>query len=88
MSIFALIQTELSDSAKLSKKIFELYGEDNYELSDGSWLVSTDDTAEGLSIKLGIKEGLIKSVVIIEAASYHGRANPAIWSWIKGKWEG
>lgn len=88
MAIFILVQTDLADTEQLSQKIFELYGQDNYSLSTGSWLISTDDTAEGVSIKLGIKEGLIKSVVIVEAASYHGRANPAIWSWIKDKWEG
>jgi len=31
---------------------------------------------------------ILGSAVVIEAASYFGRANPAIWSWIKTHWEG
>lgn len=88
MSIFLLVQTDLDDAVKLSKKILETFPNDNYSLSNGSWLVSAEGTAEGISVKLGVKEGLISSVVIAEIASYHGRANPAIWSWIKDKWEG
>ena len=88
MAIFVLVQTDLSNSAKLSKKVFELYGEDNYSLSTGSWLISADETAKGISEKLGILDGEITSVVIVEMASYHGRADPAIWSWIKDKREG
>lgn len=88
MAIFLLAQTDLANTVELKDRLENLYPNDHYDMGLASWLVSTDDTAEGLSTKLGIKDGEITSVVIAEVASYHGRANPAIWSWVKDKWEG
>ena len=87
MAIFVIVQTDLNGTAQLADKIHEVYKDDNYSLSTGSWLVSAEGTAVDISTKIGAREGTINSVVISEMASYHGRANPAIWSWIKDKWE-
>jgi hypothetical protein len=54
---------------------------------DKGWLVSTKGTAQELSTRLGVASGENGAAVIIEIASYFGRANPNIWSWIKGKME-
>lgn len=88
MSIFLLAQTNLSDTAKIVAKLSSLFPDDHYAAGGGSWLISADETAKGLSEKLGIVDGEISSVIIAEIASYHGRADPDIWSWIKDKWEG
>ena len=72
----------------LSVAIFQAYPDDTYDLGNGAWLISDSVTAKEVSDKIGISDGTNGSAVVIEAASYFGRANPAIWSWIKAKWEG
>jgi hypothetical protein len=54
---------------------------------NAGWLVSTKGTAQELSAKLGVTSGDNGAAVIVEVASYFGRANPNIWSWIKTKLE-
>ena len=88
MSIFLLAQTNLVDTAKIAEKLSELFPDAHYVAGGGAWLVSADETAKGLSEKLGVVDGEITSVIIAEVGSYHGRADPAVWSWIKDKWEG
>ncbi len=87
MSIFLLVQTDLENTAKLSEKIHEHFESDHYSLSTGSWLVSGDESAKSVSDLLGVTQGDINGVVVVEVASYYGRTNPAVWSWIKDKWE-
>lgn len=88
MSIFLLAQTSNYNTKKISEKINELFADDFYDLGAGSWLISADDTAQGISNKMGFVDGVLNGAVIVEIASYHGRANPAVWSWIKDKWGG
>jgi hypothetical protein len=88
MAIFLLSQTSLVDTAKLADKLQALFPDEHYMAGAGAWLVSAEGTAQNLSQELGISEGEITSVIVAEIASYHGRADPAIWSWIKDKWEG
>jgi hypothetical protein len=65
-------------------------------LSQESWLVVNVGAAFDVCRKLGLVKSIdepdadpiLGSAVVIEAASYFGRANPAIWSWIKTHWEG
>lgn len=94
MTIFVIIRQADRDSDRLASAIAENYIDDFYALSDGVWLVSDHSTAMDVSRKVGITSASdgpptsLCSAVVIEAASYYGRANPAIWSWIKTKWEG
>lgn len=88
MAIFLLAQTSLVDTSKLAKKLQKMFPDEHYVAGAGAWLVSTEGTAQNLSQELGISEGEITSVIVAEISSYHGRADPAIWSWIKEKWEG
>ena len=61
----------------------------NYDLGSGVWLVAGPGSAKDISDKLKITpDGVNGTGVVIEAASYFGRANPAIWTWIKNQWEG
>lgn len=88
MSIFVVIQQNSSGpGGSLAQRIATI-GTPHYKLADGVWLVSNAGTARDTSEKLGIAEGETGTAVVTEVASYFGRANPAIWSWIKQNWEG
>lgn len=88
MSIFPLAKTRRENFAAVDEQLQEVFPDDYYSMRNGSWLVSTEGTAKGLSRKLGISDGDITAVIVVEVDSYHVRADPAIWSWIKDKWEG
>lgn len=88
MTIFAVINQPSPSSDRLQAAIVSVYPRHNYDLGNGTWLVSDSGTASEISAKLGITpEGENGSAVILEVASYFGRANPAIWTWIKTNWE-
>lgn len=94
MTIFAIIPQPSTDLPNLGLAVERLYPDDFYELGDGMWLISDVTSAVEVCKKLGISSdsegnpGVVSSGLVIEVASYFGRANPAIWSWIKSKWEG
>ncbi len=43
--------------------------------------------AKEVSDTLGITDGAAGAALVFEVASYFGRANPNIWSWIKDNWD-
>lgn len=86
MAIFAIIKQPGTNSEKLGPSIVEKYPLHHYDLGNGSWLVAGVGAAKDIGDRLGITDGSNGSAVIIEAASYHGFANPAIWTWIKANW--
>lgn len=88
MTIFAIIQQPNQNTVNLEPAIKQVYAESNYPLGNGVWLVADKTTAKDVSDKLSITGGENGAAVVIEVGSYFGRANPAIWSWIKAKWEG
>ena len=89
MAIFAIILQPGANGEHLPHSIATAVGEGKFlKIADGSWLVSDRGTAQDLSGRIGITEDHAGSAVVLEIASYYGRANPAIWSWIKTNWEG
>lgn len=88
MTIFVIIQQHVDTPNRLAAAIKAAYPNDTYALEGNAWLISDNSTAVDVSNRIGITDGEAGSAVVIEAASYYGRANPAIWSWIKAKWEG
>jgi hypothetical protein len=87
MTIFAIIKQPGRNSDKLAGAIERTYQQSNYELENGSWLVSDTATAKDVADKLGITDGVNGSGLVVEIASYYGYANPAVWSWMKTNWE-
>jgi hypothetical protein len=88
MAIFAIIHQPGSPAAKLETAIKLHFETANYSLGNGAWLVAGPGTAQDVAKKLGVAPGTeAGSAVVLEAASYFGRANPAIWSWMKANWE-
>lgn len=88
MSIFVVVaQSDSGPSGSLVGSI-QASGVAKYPLKDGVWLISRSGTARELCTTLGIVGGEYGTAVVTEVASYFGRANPAIWSWIKQNWEG
>lgn len=60
----------------------------HYSLGNGVWLVAGNGTAREISERLGITPDAENGTgIVLETASYYGRANPAVWSWIKESWE-
>lgn len=88
MTIFTVVQQPHAGPVNLNGAIKEAYPEDTFDLGNGAWLISDNGTALEVSEKIGITDGSNGSALVVEMASYYGRANPAIWSWIKSKWEG
>lgn len=86
MAIFAIIRQ--TEDAVLGGVVAKAYPTAHYRLNDASWLVAAPGTAIEVSESLGLGAAGPNSGVVIEIASYYGRANPAIWSWIKSNWEG
>lgn len=88
MAIFAVIPTPNPNGAHLGPAIVAKFADANYPMDgDHGWLVAADMTAKSLSDVLGITDGSNGSALVFEIASYFGRANPNIWSWIKLHWE-
>lgn len=87
MTLFTIIQQPGTVGNKLANAVSAAYPDDVYDLGNGAWIVSDSATAKEVSDKVGISEGENGSGVVVEVASYFGRANPAIWSWMKTKWE-
>lgn len=87
MTLFAIIEQPGDNGTKLGGAIAATYPDSFYYLGDGAWLVSDSATAKDVSDKLSVTGGENGAAVVVEIASYFGRANPAIWSWMKAKWE-
>ena len=89
MSIFVVVQQNATGPAgTLASKITETRLP-SYPLSVGVWLIAYRGTAQDLCGVLGIQpDATHGTAVVTEVSSYYGRANPAIWTWIKTNWEG
>lgn len=87
MPVFTVIQQPHANSARLETAIKQTYPLHNYPLGGGAWLVAARGAAKDIADRLEITEGTNGAAVVVEAASYYGRANPAIWTWIKANWE-
>jgi hypothetical protein len=88
MTLFVIIKQPGVNSEKLGAAVKAAYPETCYDLGNGVWIVSDATTASEVSVKIGVSpEGINGAAVVIEVASYFGHANPAIWSWMKAKWE-
>jgi hypothetical protein len=88
VAIFAIIPTPNPNNTKLAMAIAEHFKEENYPIDgDRGWLISANLPGKAVSDLLGITDGRTESALVLEVASYFGRANPNIWSWIKLHWE-
>ena len=89
MAVFAIIPTPTAAlPPKLATAVLEHYKDANFAIAGGhGWLVSANRTAKELSDQLGITDGSNGSAIVLEVASYFGRADPNVWSWIKLHWD-
>ncbi len=87
MTIFAIIRQPGPNSERLGIVIAQMYPLHHYDLGEGAWLVAARGTAKDIADRLNITDGSNGSAVVVETASYYGRANPAIWTWIKANWD-
>lgn len=87
MAVFAVIGAS-ENSVALHQAIARGFANNYTALIDGrAWAVAFVGSAQELSGKLGITDGSNGSAFVFEIGSYYGRASPAIWTWIKEKWE-
>jgi hypothetical protein len=89
MSIFTVIQQNASgDKGTLDAAVRDS-GLSHYPVQPDVWLVKFEGTAAGLCDRLEITpDGAMGTAVVTEVTSYYGRANPAVWSWLRQSWEG
>ncbi|MEO8925901.1 MAG: hypothetical protein ABI306_01945 [Caulobacteraceae bacterium] len=87
MAIFAIISQPSPNGEKLAGAIKAAFDDAVYDVGNGVWLVSGRGPAREISDRIGITNGENGSGIILELASYFGRANPAIWTWIQANWE-
>jgi len=87
MAIFAIIAQPSTNAASLADAVQTHFGDSNYKVAGGHWLVATNRTAKEVSDALGVSDGAVGAGIVVEVASYFGRANPDIWTWIKAHWE-
>jgi hypothetical protein len=89
MAIFVIIPQPEANIPRLPAAIKEHFAGANYALDGNSgWLVVAKSTAKEISDKLQITDGTNGAAIVIEVASYFGRANPNTWTWIKANWDG
>lgn len=90
MAIFAVLKQPSVNPQGLAQAVQREFPT-HYPLSDGVWLVAASGTAIDVSGKLGLgaagPDANTNAGVVLEVGSYYGRANPAIWTWIKTNWE-
>jgi hypothetical protein len=87
MAIFAVIKQPSQIPAGLATAVALAYPNAHYVLNDSAWLVAAQSTAVDVSIALGLGPQGANTGVVLEVGSYYGRANPAIWTWVKTNWE-
>ena len=93
MPIFVLLPQNEVAQAKLPLAVADAYPDANKKLANHAWLVAGKGTAQDVSNNLGItsKDGPnasnVGTVMVLEVASYYGRATTDIWDWVKTKWE-
>lgn len=88
MAIFAIIQQPGANAEKLQSAVEAAFPATMYPIGAGVWLVAGAGTAQDVANRIGVTpDGASGSAIVLEAASYFGRANPAVWSWIKSNWE-
>lgn len=86
MTIFAVIGIKLDGPSGTMGNAISQTGLPNLSVTDNTWLVADSGTAKQLGDKIGLSDGLTGTGVITEVGSYWGRADPAVWSWIKQHW--
>jgi len=88
MTIFAVIPQPNPRTAQLGAAVESNFSDENYKLEDGGgWLIASKRPTQEISNLLGVTDGTNGAALVFEIASYFGRANPNIWTWIKTKWE-
>lgn len=88
MPVFAIIPQPNPNSEKLAGSIAKNCPDNFIALEDNKgWLVFAKMSAIDLSSKLGVTSGENGAAVIVEVASYFGRAHATVWSWMKLKME-
>jgi len=87
MAIFAVIAQPGQNAEKLPGALTDAFPL-NLSIGPGVWLVAGATTAQEVSSRIGITPDLAAGPgMVLEVASYFGRANPAYWSWIRTNWE-
>jgi hypothetical protein len=86
MSIFVVTIT--THQNEVSEAVTREFPTDHIALNPLSMIVSYPGTAVDLSAKLGIAnaDNTGYGGIVTQVSSYFGRANPAIWEFIKSKW--
>lgn len=80
--------TATSNSPEVRSRLFSLIAEDDrYELAPDKWFVVWDGALRDLAEKAGVRSGdeQIGTGMVLPVTTYSGRANKALWDWLRRK---
>lgn len=93
MPVFVVLPQNESAQRNLPDAVAKAYPDASKKLSNHNWLVAAKESAQDVSANLGITvkndrgPGPTGTAMVLEVASYYGRATTDIWDWVKAKWE-
>ncbi len=88
MRVFSVVNINQAKTADLKRELELAYpGDASFELAPGNWLVASEGTTKDVSDRLGFTKERVSSGVVFTIDSYNGWANPAVWEWLKLKFE-
>jgi hypothetical protein len=93
MPIFVLLPQNETAQQLLPQAVERAYPGASKKLANHNWLVAGKGSAQDVSATLGITDpknpaaNAVGTVMVLEIASYYGRATSDIWDWVKTKWE-
>ena len=84
MAVFAIMG--ISGLPVLGAKIAEMYPDDHYDLTAGTWLVSDAGPARAIADKLTLTDGALGSTALVTPmGTYYGWGPKGAWDWISTK---
>lgn len=86
MSIFVVTVFNPSGIAGDLASAIQAFDCPHLKVADNTYLLSHNSGARALAEQLGITEGTKGTGLVTEMASYWGRGDPGIWSWINQHW--
>lgn len=86
MSIFVVSIVNPSGLAGSIASSVETFGQPFMKISDTTYLLSHDGAARQLADDLGVTAGNKGTAIVTEVASYWGRGDPGIWTWMEAHW--
>lgn len=80
--------TATSKAPEVRERLQRVIAEDNrFELAPDKWFVTYEGALRDLAEKVGVRGGdeQIGAGIVLPVTTYSGRANSALWDWLRRK---